>query len=121
MAISRNLAMKDINHIPFGSEGQIDPREAQAKSVEARKANNIKAKILEAKGTKAVEALLSIAYDKALEGDKDMLKYMIDQLEGRAVNTTELTGKDGSELKAAGAVVILGDNGRDKGPGGSAK
>jgi|GEM_PF-3436972 len=74
----------------FGGSDTISPVEAQRRSAAARKANNyIKAGIEQQKGLDACDKLLCIAYDKALDGDKDMLKYLIDQMEGKAIQRIE--------------------------------
>jgi len=115
--------MNNVNTQIGGSNG-IDPKEAQKRSVAARKANTSKVQLFE-------EAFKQISDNKDLtielckellkkalnDSDKDILKYVFDHIFGKATQPQEITGKDGSVLKAAGTVVIIEDNGRDKGFG----
>lgn len=47
---------------------------------------------------KEIRELVALAKDKARSGDRDMQKFLIEQLYGKPIQATSLTNKNGEDL-----------------------
>ena len=91
--------------------GEADLVEYEVRVTENGKVKKLAGKI-ESPGQNTNAALAAILLRKALNGDLQAWKEIVDRTEGRAKNITELTGKDGEPLQQT-TNIIIPDNGRD--------
>ena len=63
------------------------------------KGSRHKPKITDHMTQQEAEVLLAVSLQKAMDGSETMMKFLLEQFYGKAMQRTELTGEDGANLQ----------------------